>query len=65
LWFDGTHFDINANVIDELKKGDTIEFTGYIKALQINKNNHRNSDLHEEDALPHIQALKINLGASS
>jgi len=57
LWFDGEHFDKNADVIDRLKKGDYISFTGYLRSLKVMGNtlmHQRNVDIHGEDALPHV-----------
>lgn len=36
LWLDAKHFDQNAEIIDSLKRGDKISFTGYIGSLSAN-----------------------------
>ena len=36
LWFDHTHFNKNQFTIDELHRGDKIQFRGSIERLRIN-----------------------------
>ena len=58
LWIDESHLDRNLNSLNELRLGDVVEFTGYIRNLKV-INSGRSVLKLAEDEFPHIQTFKI------
>jgi hypothetical protein len=59
LWIDESHLDQNIDSLNELRLGDVVSFTGYIRNLKVHDSG-RSALKLAEDEFPHVQTFKIN-----
>ena len=58
LWIDESHLDRNIDSLNELRLGDVVSFTGYIRNLKVHDSG-RNALKLAEDEFPHVQVFDI------
>lgn len=69
LWLDHEFFKFNEETIDLLKRGDVVEFKGYLNKLKVSSHSISmgnlglslsSEEIHFEDQYPHFQAYSIS-----
>lgn len=61
LWFDDKNMEENMGVLDELKRGSKIKFTGYTHNFNEKIQKKRRGESHFEDNYPHLKVKKIEV----